>query len=54
MAIRGLSTSFLNSSNSVAKALPSFFFTLIKVGVTLNKTASKMEHIKEKKIETIP
>jgi len=34
--------------------LPSFFLTLIKVGVTLNNTASSMEHKKEKNIETTP
>ena len=53
MAIKGLSTSFFKISKFVAYSCPSLFFRLIKVGVMLNKTASKMEHKKEKKIETV-
>jgi hypothetical protein len=51
MAMRGLSTSFFNTSNSNAKDLPSFFIRLIKVCGTLNSTASKIEHIKDTRMD---
>jgi hypothetical protein len=53
MAINGLSTSFFKASKAVAYSNPSLFFKLIKVGVILNKTASRIEHIKEKNIEIV-
>ena len=51
IAISGLSTSFFNSSKVLAKDLPSFSFTLMKVGFMLSKTAYRIEHRKEKNIE---
>lgn len=54
IAIRGLSTSFFKASNAVAYSFPACFLTLIKVGVTLKSTASKMEHKNEKKMEITP
>jgi hypothetical protein len=51
IAIKGLSTSFFSISRDVANVFPSYFFTLMKVGVTLNSTASRMEHTNETKIE---
>ena len=53
IAIKGLSTSFFKTSKSAAYSKPSLFLRLIKVGVILSKTASKIEHRKEKKIETV-
>jgi len=53
IAISGLSISFLKLLRVVAKDFPSFFLILIKVGVMLNSTASKIEHINEKKIASV-
>src|SRR5210317_1429619 len=53
MAIKGLSTSFFSFSKDAAYSKPSLFLRLINVGVMLNNTASKIEHKKEKNIETV-
>ena len=52
--IKGSSIESLSFSSLSANFLPSLIFIFIKVGFTLRRTASKIEHKKERQIVKKP